>query len=122
MRCETKDFILGVAGAVVLASVMCLGFYLREIADKETSKESVKHEGLKPLEQLMPQFQIITNSPTDFQVAFKAYNATNWSVDTNHLKSELDAALVIAEVHMTLEIKYEIGKAICDSLEGKEVK
>lgn len=72
---------------------------------------------LPNLETLMPKFEVRSNAPNDYRVAFMAHGSTNWEVVAAILPTREDAEAVIAKSKALLEIKYEAGKHLINALE-----
>lgn len=77
--------------------------------------------GIAPdsFEALRPKFGILTNSPTDYQVMFKAFDSKSWTVVTNHFPDTLAAELTIDLSLMDMEISYRVMNAIKESLDRR---
>ena len=91
-----------------------------KVEKKEEVKVEKKAEGLAPLEQLMPKFEIVTNSTTSYQIRFMAHDKTNWDCVGTVFSNALDAAMVIDSTMLELKIKYEVGKAIADAFRASK--
>lgn len=102
-----KNKMIGLLALAALAAVGCTCL----LAGDTNSTSS-----LPPLEKLMPKFEVRSNAPTSFQVAFLAYNTTNWTVVTNILPSRAAAEATIEHTKFELRIKYAIGKQLSDAL------
>ena len=117
----------------VLSSLLCYAIYSvavmppRKASDtpaKKTTgkviKASIKKEDVKvkTLEELMPKFDIVTNSESSYQVRFKAYNSTNWTCMPTVFSNSVSAQWTIALAEVELEVRYRIMKGIVDDLKS----
>ena len=110
----TNDFVQG----LLILFVACILFQAPDMMPPTKPQEShqLSPAPLRPLREMMPKTEVRSNAPADFQVAFMAYNSTNWCVVSNHFATALEAQSVIDEVKFKLELQYGIAKAIHDRL------
>lgn len=72
---------------------------------------------LPSLETLMPKFEVRSNAPNDYRVAFMAHDSTKWEVVAVILPTREDAEAVIAKSKAVMEMNYKVGKQLSDALE-----
>lgn len=77
-----------------------------------------KAESIKPLEKLMPKFEVVTNSDRSYQIRFMAYDKTNWTYVTNIFENSADAQWTIAMSQVELELKYRVLKGIAEDIKN----
>lgn len=64
----------------------------------------------------MPKFEVRSNAPNDYRVAFMAHDATKWEIVDVILPTRVDAEAVIAKSKAKLEMQYEVGKQLIGAL------
>jgi hypothetical protein len=74
-----------------------------------------KSDGIRPLEELMPKWEIRSNSPSQYQIAFQAHDQPDWTVSTNIFTTEEQAQSVIDGVKLKLSVNYTALKAVHDA-------
>jgi PBP1b-binding outer membrane lipoprotein LpoB len=104
----------------LVCSLLLSGCSQREQAIQSSFTEKQPNDkpqsSLPSLETLMPKFEVRSNAPNDYRVAFMAHDQTNWQVVNIVLLTREDAEAVIVKSKAQLEMKYEIGKQLSDSL------
>jgi len=76
---------------------------------------------IRPLEELMPKWEIRSNAPAQYQIAFQEHDKTNWTLVTNIFSTAEQAQGVISEVKLDLAVKYVSLKAVHDAFsKGKQ--
>jgi len=111
-------------------TVLCIGLIAgigwvvpgwMELATKPKPKIEAKKEpkGLRPLAELMPQFEIRPTTNGMWHIWSKTHNSTNWMECSTDMPTEDAAWRIIATIRRELWIKYETGKLIVDALERR---
>ena len=109
MKIETIVTILAALAGACIIFILSASFKKIESQQKELLKLSSREIGtnfappsLPSLEKLMPKFEVRSNAPSNFQIAFMAYNETNWTLVDGKYATPDDAEIIILKTKVQL--------------------
>ena len=88
-----------------------------DVGDIREVKESVKAEKQLPsLEELMPEFRVVTNEHAKYVIQFKTIKMGGWARIDEEFETGLEAQATIDEAKLRLTIEYEVNMSIIRAL------